>query len=331
MAPPISKTKPDGKFYYVSQTAGMYQVEFTEIASGYQESFIPGARTCTRVLECAWDNRLKFQLDLIGQHFQNGTEIARNLPEAHPDNPKMYCTGCQLVRGLGRDSIDFNTSLVRFLDGSANIPPAQEPDSPDNDSPTEPVYGRARFMTTWEALVYDLWTDDELGDIADQNAIGAGPEILRFTQKLETYATETISLPSSAFKWFNPPQDPLPQGLVKVFYTKEVTYRWFKVPKRPRLNVEACLGRVNKVNFEGFAPHTLLFLGPDMVIDPGTGLWDVNYKFLYRKVGWNRYFRPNATGGPAFEDFSHDGTLSTADGNKLIDEADFYTLWELDP
>lgn len=305
---------------YGLRTEGMYQVFFTEDPEAYSERHQPGIFEATRTLRCRWNDRNKFRLDLIGQAFKNadGT-IHRYIPERHPDNQFMYCVGADLVKGKGRPSIDFVTGLPRFLDGPQ--PPTPEPDRPDQPSGGTVTYGWAEFVTSWQNLPYFVYSDDQLAQY------GATREIYRFTRKIEQSASETITLPAAAFKWVSD-QQPLPQGPVKVFYTKQIEYTWYKVPD-PNINsIDSCLGKVNKVTFDGYDPGTVLFLAPDKIQDPSTYLYDITYKMLYRPKGWNKFFRVQGNVG-VFADFSVDGTVSDADGNRLIDAVDLYTLWRL--
>ena len=99
--------------------------------------------------------------------------------------------------------------------------------------------------------------------------------------------------------------------------------------------IDACVGRVNSVLFDGYyPPGTLLMLAPETeryVTHYGEYAYDVIFHLNYRSTGWNKFFRGSLT-PPAFQEVSPDGAVHAepaADGVHLYNSADFAQLFRL--
>lgn len=346
--PPTAKTKSDGSTYYVYTTSDTQAIEYREIidnsGTGYEEDVSIEEVSCTRVLECRWDFRYKFYDALIGwAEINGGTSAApaglkRHLPEPHPYMNNVFCTGAKLVMGTGRPDVERTDCIIAYVDTDLDPPGSA---ITINSAGGIGHYGRARFVTKWEKLNFNVWSDEQM---SGTTAAAPQSEFFRFVDKTSDWSGQSIPIPGNQFKWVTITANDggvnqyLPAALSKKFYREEITYTWMRVPDVPTVGIQACLGKVNNATFDGYAAGTLLFEAPmrkrmqNMPLDPDGYYYDHAFKMLYAPETWNKLYRATLLPNPGFDEFTVSGAtnlIAMADGQSQYDYADFTKLFKV--
>jgi hypothetical protein len=367
MATQLQVNKPDwdattnpNSYNLFSVTEGRYRVQFREDHRGYHENHSTSEGTeYTRVLGCYWNQRNAFLMDLLGTCVVNSQDgsLSRTLPEFFPGRNDFICIDAKMNRVDGKP--DFNTSdeptLITFSDLEAPYTPGT--DATGGGGKGYAGDGIVWYTTTWRKPLYAVLSDAQVVALNPQPST---PELSRYVYRKPTYAGDTFPLPGGTFRWVNAPGSPPNNGIVppnpqgskgtpiletlsKNNLFTEYTYTWYKVPVFPRTAVLNCQGKVNSLTFDGADPQTVLFEAPDFT-DPyadvlGNLFQNIMYKMrvinrtnIQKAIpgftgGWNTLYRLTRF----FEDFSQDGTMSVADGNRLYDQADLNTLFVCNP
>lgn len=262
-------------------TTGTFGVDWEEFHQGWQESWAEQSVAVSRGALVARANAVRFLVDMLGWNRIEAGMLRRTLPEEHPVYKKLYVAEAQLVEPYGRMDDQGPGASIR--------------------------YDYYLYRINYAPRPYELLTD---------NQALASPlkELTRFVERSWSYAVENVTLPAKSFKWSDSGKS-LMAAQTKPLGTKELTYIWHLVPMVPDGNIQDALGKVNSQPFDGYDPEQLLFLAPEVIRIPlapadGKPIWNIAYKFMYRKAGWNKFYRQSGPSGPGFYavDSNGDGT-----------------------
>ena len=256
----------------------------------YQESNGPDGTSCVATIETDWseDMLTSFPSGMIGTAKTVGNKVSRKMPTAHPVKNFLYCTRCDLSRGRG-----FVTEEAGAV-GSIKF---------DTNSTNEEA--KAAWNVQWDYLGYDLASDRQ----RDAEG-GTGKELIRFVSRKVKASVESLPVPGTEWK-FQADNEEIPEGATILIALKELQYTWHRVPFPYKESTwDGMLGKVNTVAFDGktkvdvapavtypsYAIGTVYFQGyeaSDPFVDPeGNIINDVTFVFLYRRQGWNNFYRP---------------------------------------
>ena len=154
--------------------------------------------------------------------------------------------------------------------------------------------GTVRYAVTYRPRTFALRPDDDVWDVT-------GGELRRYVTRAKTYQVEALRLGNFPIKFSEGPfvGTAVPEAGIKLVGTQTLVYTWHQVPFIPHEAIRVCGGRVNAGPFDGFdgaptyAKETLLFLAPHVrerkrnII--GGVEWDIEFRFLYRPTGWNKF------------------------------------------
>lgn len=306
------------------------------VVDGFSETTsADGGFEATRILYCAWADRLRFRMDLVGwpELLNGGKFLSRHLPEQYPDIGGVYCTEAKLFQGKGVPNYDPVTGLIRFDD---MVPGGARP---------AVATGKAFFQTTWRQPTYAILSDDAV----------AGNEMARFVTRQTEFAGDSQQLNGNVFKFCVPLNavdlgQPIPAQVSRFRPTKLVTYTWHQVPgispdgtmvRALEANIRACQGRVNSVIFdnvgEQWSAHTMLFLGvkkhrlssphPNLI----PCLYDLELSFLFRDDDAYSGGHLKLPRGNAWEEVSVDGVAGAgdySDGKKPYNSTDLERMFK---
>lgn len=269
--------------------ASTISVPYTIIADeGITESYSPddGPRATVR-FKCLWSDHAQLARDLIGTSTSTGTSIIRVAPFQYPSNPYLYCRSISSVRPLGKKLIPLAGIGLPWITGKYAIVEAVFWRPPFSFDGLDGPYGQA-------------WTTIQFG------ASG-----------------EFMTLPDSTYRFGDGTPTNTPIG--KVVGQIEINVKRYFMPYLPIAQIASLLGKVNNAAYTiggySFPAGTLLFAGgPSEFANDTAGniTQDVEYKFVYRAVSWNKYYHPNRTTGW--------DTVTDGSGNPPYDSGDFTTL-----
>lgn len=278
----------------------------------YTVSCTQAGPSVTRTVMTSWlavETFEEFMLGNVKDTNEDGLE--RTVPQPHPVKHFLYASEVVLVRGEG---------AMTKSDGQLTTEgmPHHFDNQPDNPGKTG---GKAVWSVTYRPRPYVI-----------TEAVGS--EFDRWVAFQADVSLEALALPGNSFKWEKAPQASIPEGIAIQRTMEALTYTWVWVPDfrihnlRTKTFPRVC-GRVNRVQFDDFAPGTVLCLAPQ--ISPlswtptGAPVRDVAFQFLRRSDGrtWNQFFRRIGDDGGEFQDI-----VSRAAGKPPpYDSADFYDLW----
>lgn len=276
-------------------TNGQYGITYTEDPTGYREQWSEGGAEVTRTLRCAWSDRYKFVLDLLGytnvDPDENGKMI-RQIPEQHPFYTWMYAVSANLRGYLGvagQDSFGVMQVDAKSADGSTAVD--------GSFSGT----GYAVYDVTYRMPEYQIKKDTE-----------RTTELDRFVIRDYKYSIENLRLPGQGFAWgaladtgspagtaipSSIATKAIPQPTTKPFPTSTLIYTWLQVPQIYPSKLSAALGKVNSTAFDtssgNFSAETLLFNSVEIRRvrhANSTYYWQLAYQFIYRATGWNKLY-----------------------------------------
>lgn len=269
-----------------------HHIQYADFHTGYRTTHIQEGSMCVRPCILDWDDYKHFVEDMLGWSVQNGANIERTLPDKHPVFDFMYATECELVQGIGAPSQETEASdLIRFV-----------------NRPGSTTSGKCIVNVTYKNLDFDVRTDEEAA------ASGIG-ELSRYVTRTRSYATEALQIPGSSFVWTAGPKsgNPVSQPWTRTGYTMELSYLWTQVPSIPEAKISNCIGCVNHAPFDNptWGTEKLLFVSPDIRrtrTAAGDVAYDITYKFLFRKSGWNSFFI--AEDPPGFYGVKHSNNVN---------------------
>jgi hypothetical protein len=272
---------------------------------------------------------------------QIGAYLSRIPPAQHPEYPWMYATNVELIRGEGAYRDDAR-AIVQLGNGlpapnpAAGGEPLTQPMIEYFDSGTNSGNLSSLVAVTYRNLDYEVRADAELAALPT-----AQGELERNVIREPDGSASFLPLPTGtiAFVKQDPNGNPKPPAEVVagaiipdvasniVLFQEELAYTWVDVPDVDWLGISLCVGKVNDATFDGakgwpsYKPGTLLCMGPKRRRHRtalGRVVWDITYRFLFKKDGWN--YLPASNGTFWQVAFVKDGSppYRTADFNSLF-------------
>lgn len=221
---------------------------------GTEEEFVRiGTGSAVRTLVCMWNDRIRLAQAMLG----NITNIAGinviDLAMAYPGASWLYADKFKPVGVVGNDGLKTNS----------------------DDSMIE--YKYARCTVTYAPLPFDP---------TDMGSDGLD------------FGIELAALPSSieVFKWTSDnvavPASDTPAIRIGCATISRVR----RYADLPLDTVLPALGKVNGATYRGITPGKLLFDGASayrLLTSYGASMWTLQYRILYKSVGWNTIYRPS--------------------------------------
>ena len=280
-------------------------VQFQELSGSPEEKYSMTGFSATRKLLCAWSDRNALVRELLGDN----EEFAGNTAATYPNRSDIRVTDIDIV------PFEKNPNEGVFTDVATELN----------------AYSGQQAQLT----VSYQWMLAGSNALPNPRSIDVEPDtFLTYTRKL---GGEYITLPGLKVKWLNHPDSPIPKDALPDIRIPiiEHNFTWSRVNKPPETAMAAALGKINAVEWNGYAEHTLLFEGGSMKRelvgfpdnDPVAGgqgsltTWEVGYVFRERiiKFGGNT-FGWQAT-WLADDDISGYDFLVTPDGKGMYREA----------
>lgn len=289
----------------VTFTPATLSIPHEEIDGYPKEIFSRTSLDIVRLLQCPWEDRLSLAQDLVGQMVASGNNFEWIMPARYsyfvsPGQTSVPCLVTRVeINGFGKS------------------------DKGAGDTPTSPQisYSHARLHVTYTS-VPEADIDILVEETMDPTA-------------------EFLTLPSRKAYWDNAQEEPLSKGeapglLLKSF---EWTYKINQCPLVPA----AAFDLVGKVNSDAiwsrkfnhtFPAETLLYTPPELTEFhdfSGQALWEIVYKFNYKPLGWNLFYRGGASGpdGETYNDVFYPQVIYDNSGKviKGYDAAPFADLF----
>lgn len=246
-------------------------VAFEELASSPRERFTEAGFEATRLLKCAWQDRIELCNQLLGSVQGSGPQAMHVTPARYPHFPRAQ------VRAVTIEPFDSAVDAHRGNEQVAD-------------------YQHARLTVQYATGSYDTHqvNDDPHGDTY-------------VTESLEPTA-EFVTLSPQGLFWENVPassgkvlaEDEAPGKIIRGMdwiYTRHL------LPTVPQAAF-SLIGSVNDAAVDSrtlgyrFAPGTLLYNPPTIrrvITAQAAAAWDLTYRFSYRPATWNKVWR-TATG-----------------------------------
>lgn len=289
-------------------------LQYLEEHRGPKEGFSVGNSVASKTYIVGWPVRSAFLDDLLGYSYLSGTTLKRVIPEQHPDYPVFFASDAT-VEPMGKSSVG--------LDGVSN----------------------------WTAAIINCnFRPAEYAIVKDENTAS---ELDRYVIRTYEPNAEFISLQGGLR--FVTPLPGKPEGQVvssppgKLIFGMGLNYLWKEVPSKTATpfflpnfsNIRSAIGKVNSVDFDGYDPGTVLFLGTESKqIVPKLGQdiyhWDISYKMVYKrngngvagdsqKAGHNYLY--NLTQSPPIWDLvTNDGLVT---GSRIYEAIDLNILFQI--
>lgn len=289
---------------YSQTRSGLEYVNLTMSGMELGEEFNQEGGVCKQIFHVPdWDSRWQFYLDMVGEHYEAGGVITREVPEQHPTFRQYYATKCRLIQSLGVGTED--DAGVLSYDQGCNV------------------------EVTFEPLPYAVLSDED----ALQSAQG---ERSRYTEIIGKVVTESFTLPGMTYKWasgVNSGQN-IPVPRIKTFFNQEVRVNWHMVPKVPHTFIKDCINKVNSADFtlgeNTYATDELMLMNYEyrkILGHPSDRLyWHVAYVFGAKSsdgATWNKLYNPNdAATNNGFSD------VTDQNGDPIFAGCDFASLFK---
>jgi hypothetical protein len=290
-----------------------------------------GARI-TRVIDVPWEQRKQAVVAILGDCWRDGAAIARLGPMQYIDLTYGRLVATRILRVEGRQKPTIVTGKGQVFKNESNYA----------------RYRIARFTVQFEALPYNV---AEPGQLVRETPKPLGPDSIYILPEAEPHP-EYLTLGPGVMKLVKEETDhpPKTQDVQinlrpgKIIGNKDVTITHKAVPEdavttsdyNPRLGrpgpADLLIGRINKTDFFGKPPGTMLYLGPRCkryTTGVGTRVVDVAHAFKYQPYGHHRvpYRRADKTFG--WVELSVDGEWNTtgADGKNIYNWGEFHDLF----
>lgn len=244
----------------------------------------------------AWDDVTDFCKTALGSVSVAFGKLARNLPLAHPVFPWLFVTSVATIEG------------AKFLEKSD-----AEEELEADPIPNYAKYEHAKVVLEFAPRPYAVYKDESISiesityfdDAGGSVTKDIAAESWRFVEFSSKSSVEYLTAQHGVYRMAGTGEATAPSfpGQVRLLKkTKNITLTWHQVPftvsEGP--NIFDGLGKINQLEFFGYAIGTLLFLGytttrpmphpfPDMVVDEDTGntlpssekIVNIEFNFLY--------------------------------------------------
>lgn len=234
-------------------------VPYLELHDGSQEQLDLGSIKAQKKYLIAWSDRWQFAKDVAGTSKKVdaalGT-IVRAVPLQYPDYPTLYASGL-MMEATGRSTCN----------GAGNS-----------------IYTHCICTVTFSTPDFDYENPGTYGKAYQTISIAMSADIMTLPSRPLVFDTLYSGNP------VKPTESP---GLV---YPKaEITIVSHQIPELPLDIVFSMIGKLNNAVFLGCAIGTVLFVGANQNrqrTSAGDKAWEVEYKFIYRPVDWNKFYSP---------------------------------------
>lgn len=248
--------------------AQIISVSYSIIANeGITQSYDDQGPQATVKFKTLWADAFQLAKDLLGTSTNVGGTIVRTPPFPYPGNPSLYCRAIPSVRPLG-PCIPLTNVGLPWITRKFAI--------------TEAVFRQLPFAL-------------DGGDTSTYTAQA-------YTTVQFGASGEFITLPDSTYRFTDGTPTNTPIG--KMVGQIEINVKRYFMPYLPVSEMASLVGKINNATYRignyFFPVGTLLFLGgpSDFSVDTaGNITQEVEYKFIYRPINWNKYFHPNRTTG----------------------------------
>jgi len=238
----------------------------------------------------------------------------------------LYCTMCDLVGTIGNGVTgdDRNTQYLgkpqpwrgpQIVDGDV------EEGGYDYKFFPWPEY--AEFQTTFSTLMYDVLTDDEMGE-----SLYLGEEWKRNCIFRYRFAAELEKVPGGLFRKVNAAKTPIGETFSRRGAVQTLEIKLLDVPEGTTRGVTACANKVNDDPFILWPAETVRFNTAESM--PrfnayGERSYDITLNFSVRldERTWNQF---REVDGPIV-DITSDGTVA---GEKPFPSTDFTSLFQFE-
>jgi hypothetical protein len=211
------------------------------------------------------------------------------------------------------------------------------------DGNVYPEYESFLFDVDYASPTYEIKEDATLTTL---DGVPSEAYWQRYITKIAKPAGEFFTIPSGTYKYVTAGTPPVTQGIGKLLSFCNLQVTWHAIPENAvpsvyvnpllvsRSFIETTIGKVNHLEFNGYAKGTLLLLGVNMqpFRSPfGDRIYDITYMFKYMEptsnTGHNFIFRPAST---AWLEVTTDGATNLATqtaGKSIYDWGDFRNLF----
>lgn len=282
------------------------KIEYEEYARAYTEHYSADSQLSSRILAVAWDSREQFREDMLGWSENVGGVLTRNPPERHPENPRLFCTECQMQQNEGEHS---QNAAQKGM----------------------PKYDKAVYQCTYRAVPYRVIGDDEMDE-------DLPTELDRFVIRKKLFGFEMQKLPgidlvfdAPGKSWDRKPLGEVPSIPVSVI---NLEYTVKEIPLELIPDVVTKGNTINAADFDDaillgditlgpYAPRRVLFSGfaqKEYLSAKGISVADLVYSFAVRAVEWNYFPGPDGTMYKIIRTSdSSKSIFSTSDFNELFE------------
>jgi hypothetical protein len=233
---------------------------------GVSEAWPMDGATALVKFRCLTTNRYQLAIDLMGTTTRSGGTYTRVPPFRYPPSPNLYCKAIESVEFTGKPTV---------LSGTSNW-----------------VVGDHAILTARFATA--TWSADGSNDLSGQP----------YTTTTFDVGTEVLTTPQSVYKFAGSPKVTTNTPTAIQIPLIHINLKRHMMPDIPVDIMETLVGKVNSTIYTlgrfSFAAQTLLFLGGENTERSdtlGNRMYDCEYKFAYRSVGWNKSLHPNGTTG----------------------------------
>lgn len=266
--------------------------------------------------------------------------LSRSPPAQHWRWPWMYAVSCELVKGQGAYGPDrlaalYDGSGNPLLDGNGNpVPPPHSIAFFDSATGSDGLSALVKVTYRSTEGLYEVLTDEEMLAVPDTKG-----ELERWVVRERQPSVQFLPLQGQPITFYEGPAagGQIPEQAKGVIeFLSELRYSWLDVPDVPWDAIKAAVGRVNLNPFDGagngawptYDPETLLMQAPKIKrhrTAVGRVSWDIDYVFIHRPNGWNKFPIGNTNGTQfGYYGASFDGTVT---GPRPYGAAEFNDLF----
>jgi hypothetical protein len=331
---PYLTTNLSGIGHDIDKLAAEILEPFVEV-DGYREHYTADGSDihAVRYFDVPWSQRDSFVSTCLGYSqwrtdAQGRNGISRKIPFQHPERPYLYASRVELlsISGAYVNSTELFAQApgVAMGGGEPNtVPVVVTPDIQKQllKDGVEGVVlglpltlymaayldksrlrdGLARFAVTYTPRNYEVRSDAELDTKFASN------ELARNVSRQPGFAGQNLPFPNGSIGFAKDPGTPTPaiggqsiptSGLFKVMGITHLAYTHHDVPDIPWAAIQAALGSINSVAFDGLAGYpafpakTLLCNAPTIRRRRnavGRYTHDITHNFSFRNVPWTHF------------------------------------------
>lgn len=255
------------------------------IDEGIQESNPETGPEARVKFKCLWSDHYALVQSLLGyQVSAPPSNIVYTGPYSYPPSPQLLCTSIERIQGLGKP-------LPFFNQNAAGLPWI---------APKKAIVTAVFRRPQWQGF--------NTGGFFSIGFAGGG---------------EFLTIPETTYRFADGTPTNTPIGIL--IPQAEITVTRYRMGFLPDVQMIAATGKINanlfKIGWTTYTPGSLLFMPGNSTVDAdvtGQITYQVEYKFMFRPIEWNKFFHPNRTTGFA--------TVTDGNGNPPYQSANFDLL-----